>query len=327
MNEIHRILEQLQDTDSAATRFEQLAEQNPNDTVHAINVRAIRKRRTDLERRLNAELRNTQSDLVQYHVEKSELDRYPALAVAKAIAGFQELVTAVFDAIRSTPKKRYRPSAENIALSTLDFAMAAPVNSVLISLSIENERLLAIKSELDQTFERVFEILKTREPDGLRMLAGRVGIAALSKAHDWAASTAQFGLNTTIAVRKEIGIDPVDFSISNSEAQSLKEAIEGQSDRATEPEAVIGELIGIDVDADLDRSYFHVKTQDGRNLEGKLAGSFLRDQHWAVHVVYIAHVIKITTIKYATGEEKVEWVLASLIEPMPTNTPRDFPAN
>jgi hypothetical protein len=197
----------------------------------------------------------------------------------------------------------------------LDFAMALPVNSVLVSLSIENERLLAVKSELDQTFERVFEILKARDSEAFRSLAESVGIASISKAHDWASSAAQFGLNTKISVRKEFGREALDVVISNSEALSLKEAIEEKSDRTIETEAVIGELIGIDVDAEPDRSYFHIKTTDGRNIEGKLADAFPRHIHWSVHVVYAAQLLRITTIRYATGEEKIDWLLSNLEMP------------
>jgi len=320
MNGIHHLLEQLQDTDAATSRFESLAEANPTDSLHAINLRAVKKRRADLERRLNTELKGTQSDLVQYHVKKTDDNHYPVLAVAKAILGFQELVTAVFDALRTAPKKKYRPSADNIALSTLDLAMALPVGSVLISMSIENDRLLAVKSELDETFDRVFEILRTKDSEKLRALADSVGVASISKAHAWAESTTQFGLSTKISIQKDVGGESTEFVISNVEAQSLKEAIEEKSDREIDYEIVVGELFGIDVDANPDRSYFHIKIPDGRNLEGKLAETFPRGQHWAVNVIYTANLAKVTTIKYATGEEKVEWVLSNLapVSPSPT---------
>lgn len=312
MNEIQRLLDQLQDTDSATLHFQQLAQGDPHNILHAINVRAVRKRRTDLERRLNAELKTTQADLVQYHIKKTEEDRYPVLAVAQAISGFQELVTSVFDALRSAPKKRYRPQPDNLALSTLDLAMALPVGSVLVSMSVENNRLLAIKSELDQTFDRVFEILNTRESEHLRALADVVGIASISKAHDWAASVAWFGLNTKIEIQKDITEPPHMIEISNSQAQTLKEIIEEKSDRVVEPETVVGELIGIDVDPDVDRSQFHLATTDARSISGKLADTFPRSQHWAVHELYTAQVIKVTITKYSTGQDTVEWLLGNL---------------
>jgi hypothetical protein len=190
--------------------------------------------------------------------------------------------------------------------------MALPVGSVLVSMSVKNDRLLAIKSELDQTFDRVFEILNTRDSEHLRALADVVGIASISKAHDWAASVAWFGLNTKIEIQKDTTEPPRQVEISNSQAQMLKEIIEEKSDRETDPETVIGLLVGIDVDQDVDRSRFHVKTQDGRDIVGKLAETFPRGQHWAVNENYIAQVIKVTTTKYSTGQDTVEWLLGHL---------------
>lgn len=311
MNEIQRILDQLLDTDAAVAHFERLAEGQEFDPIHASNLRAIQKRRGDLERRLSNELKATQSDLVQYHVSKPQGDRYPVMAVANAIAGFQELITAVFDAIRSAPKQRYRPSPENAALSSLDFAMALPVQSVLISMSVENERLIAVKSDLDLAFERVFEILSTRETEKLRDLAETVGIASISKAHDWAVTSSQFGLNTKIKIQKDADTS-ISYVISNADAQRLKEAIEEKSDRTIDPFIIVGELVGIDVDPQ--RSYFHVKTDEGQILQGRLSDGFPTGTKWAVHVRYTAHLSRVTTVKYATGEEKIEWLLNNLSE-------------
>src|ERR1700733_751361 len=141
MNRIFKLLDDLRDTDAVTER---LREVETDQDILRENLEGFQRRREVLERRLTEELKISQSDLVQYHVKKTEDDRYPVLAIAKAISGFQELVTSVFDAIRSAPKKQYRPQPGNVALSTLDLAMALPVGSVLISMSVENDRLLAV---------------------------------------------------------------------------------------------------------------------------------------------------------------------------------------
>jgi hypothetical protein len=310
MNQIELLLDQLRDTDEAADMLAQLMRNDRFDEANKVNANALHKRRADLERRLSAELRITQSDLVQYHVQRTEVDRYPAAVVAKAIIGFQEIVTAIFDAIRSVPKQRYRPSPDNVQLSTLNLATAFPARSILVSMSVENERLLAVKSELDQTFERVFQILTTRDSNGLRALAEQVGIAPISKAHDWAEITAEYGLNTKIYVRKEIEAPPLELQVSKAEALSLKEAIEQKSEQTFEPHEFVGELVGIDIERP--NTYFHLKTTDDVDLQGKLADSFVTNNEWAVRVIYTAQVLRVTTVKYATGEEKVEWLLTSL---------------
>jgi hypothetical protein len=313
MNELARILSQLQETDNVSAQFERELKTNPNDEIARINSEAVLKRRMDLERRLSSELRSTQADLVEYHVSRTEDEKYPVLAIAKAISGFQELVTSVFDALKSAPKQRYRPSAENAALSSLDFGMALPVGSVLVSMSIPNDRLIAFKTELDETFENVFKILNTKEPEALREIANRVGIASIVKAHDWAASTAQFGLNTKIKVQKDL-TTALNVEISTAGAQTLKEIIEEKSDQKIESHQVQGELVGIDVEPP--QTYFRLKTVDGRDLQGKLSDTFPRGNEWAVHVSYTAILLQVTTVRYSTGEEKVDWVLADLRPPL-----------
>ena len=312
MNTIEQLLQQLHDTASASAQMELALSESPGDEIYRVNADAIRKRQNDLERRLNTELKVSQSDLVKYHIQRAGSDRYPVLAVATAISRFQELVTAVFDALRSTPKQRYRPSPESIALSTLDFAMALPTGSVMVCLSVANDRLLAVKSDLDRTFDEVFQILKMEGSEGLREIAARVGIASIAKAHDWAASASEYGISTKISVQKDID-NSVELDVTNSEALKLKEFIEEKSDQKYDTETTIGELVGIDVERP--RTYFHLKADDGKIIEGKLADTFPLDREWAVHVHYFAKLIRVTTIRYATGEEKIEWLLAELAPP------------
>jgi hypothetical protein len=70
MNTIEYLLKQLQDTASTSAQMDQALGANPNDDVYRVNADAVRKRQNDLERRLNTELRATQSDLVRYHVRR-----------------------------------------------------------------------------------------------------------------------------------------------------------------------------------------------------------------------------------------------------------------
>ena len=124
MTNIRYILNDLQDTDLILTRLRSPALLASGDETVQVNLEAVVKRRTDLERRLDAELKREQSDLIEYKIQRGEAMTYPARAVASAVLLFQEIVTSVFDAIRSGPKPRYGPSAENLELSSMDFAAA-----------------------------------------------------------------------------------------------------------------------------------------------------------------------------------------------------------
>jgi hypothetical protein len=304
MTQIRAIISDLQDTDLTLERLLALAE--PLDEITLFNVETIRKRRKDLERKLNYELRTEQADVVEYKVERVEVRNYPTKAIATSILTFQELVTSVFDAIRTTPKKTYKPSPTSIELSAMDFA-GARAGSVVVALSIHNDRLLAVKSELDQTFDLVVSLLHARSDADLRELVNRVGIASISKAYIWADNSVSFGLDTSIAWSKTIPLgEPV--SITKQRAQALKEAIDATSDEETTLDEQDCELIGIDDDT----SYFHIKTAAGDEIRGNISAEFPKGTQITTHNRYRAFLSKSTRTKYSTGEEKERWTLHHL---------------
>jgi hypothetical protein len=306
MTQIRRILNDLQDTDLTLERLKALALQDPHDEITRINSEGIEKRRKDLERKLNYELRHDHADVVEYKIERVEISNYPAKAIASSILTFQELITSVFDAIRTTPKKTYKPSPASIELSAMDFA-GARAGSVVVAMSVHNERLLAVQSELDQTFDLVISLLHARTDTELRELVNRVGVASISRAYNWADNSANYGLDTSITWSKAVPLgEPV--SVTKQQALALKEAIDATSDEEIKPEEYECELIGIDDDT----SYFHIKTTAGEEIKGGISNEFPKGLQWTTHNNYRAFLSKSTRIKYSTGEEKERWTLHRL---------------
>jgi hypothetical protein len=99
-------------------------------------------------------------DLVQYHVEGPEADRYPAVAAAKAILGFQELITSVFDAM-ALDFLYYNFVRIHATLCTTP-AMAAGVTKRFWEMSDVVEMLEALKRERRNALNR------TRPPTARR---------------------------------------------------------------------------------------------------------------------------------------------------------------
>jgi hypothetical protein len=307
MTRLPDILNDLADTDAVSGELRSLAAERPQDEIIAINLGAVAKRRRDLERELDAELRHRQFDLVQYRIEQYEGGVCPASAVARAILLFQSLVTSIFDAIRTAPKHRYHPSNENIRLSTMTFA-AAPADSVVISFSIPNDRLLILQSDLDLTFELLFNLLAARSKTMFRQIAERVGIASVSMAHSWAENAVQFGLNTAITWRKT-GDEGRSAALSHSDALLLKTAIEGTGDEHVDQIDCDCELLGIDEAA----STFRIRNADGEAIDGDLADGFPRGESWTTRRWYTATLTRATQIRYANGAEATRWTLRELI--------------
>jgi hypothetical protein len=190
----------------------------------------------------------------------------------------------------------------------MDFA-GARAGSVVVAMSVHNDRLLAVKSDLDGTFDLVISLLRASTDSELRALANRVGVASISKAYSWAANSVEYGLDTSIVWSKAVPHGEA-LAITKQQALALKEAIEATSDEEIRFEEYDCELIGIDDDT----SYFHIKMIDGMEIKGGISNEFPKGHQWVTHVKHRAFLSKSVRIKYSTGEEKERWTLVRLEE-------------
>lgn len=306
MSTIRRILDDIRDTDAVANKLRNAADATPHDEVLKINAESVAKRRSDLVRRLDQFLKNEQHDVVGYSIKRG-VERYPAAAVAKSVLSFQEMFTAIFDALRNTPKIRYRPSKESVDLSTMDFATAGQ-GSVVVSLHIPNDRLLLVESDLDRTFARLFQLLATRRQDDFRELVAIVGIASITKTFAWAQVSAESGFDTSITWGKSYD-DRKLLNIAHIEAISIRDAIDAtseESERRVEYDCI---LEGIDPTT----SYFHIVLSDGTDIKGETDDLFLNIP-WTTKRPYRAELVCRSVIKFATGESKETWKLIKLTQ-------------
>jgi hypothetical protein len=307
MSRISDILDDLAEADSVAHQLRRLAEAEPRDQIVAINLGAVIRRRTDLERELGTFLATRQRDLIRYRIELFDGSAPPAIAIARSIVLFQTLVTAAFDAIRSTPKRLYQPSHEAVRISALSFARA-PGGNADIHFTIPNDRLLLLASDLDEAFGIVFDLLSARAKTMFRNIATRAGIASVTAAHAWAENAAQYALTTTIAWRQASDERRV-ISLSHSDALLFKTAIDAVSDETVDEVDRQCELLAID-DA---TGTFRIEVSGGETITGVLAEGFPRGGSWTTRHWYTAVLQRAIQVRYATGEETVRWSLRRLI--------------
>lgn len=308
MSNLQRIIDALQETDAALEHVRRNADGLQGSLASRLNRASVEKRRTDLVRQIDHLLTVEQRDLVRYRISRDWSESYPAKAVAASIYAFQELVTAVFDALQNGPKRRYRPSSESVDNSTFEFA-GAGAGSVIISLAAMNDRLLFGDSNLDRTLNFVEQTLSARTSEDLHRLAKEVGVAAISKAYAWADASSTHGLDTTIKWGKRFN-DAQEISISREDANTIKGIIENRSEEEVFPETMAGTLLGFDGT----KPYFHFKGfgDDGLDISGTVQPSL--SHVWTTARPYRAELLRKTQLTYSTGEEKTEWVLVSLTE-------------
>lgn len=306
MSRLADLIEGISEADALAAELRLAAENDPADTTLPINIEAVSRRRNDLERQLAKVLTQVQMDLVRYRVEQFDGSEAPAIAVAQSIVLFQTLLTAVFDAVRSGPKRLYQPSAENVRLSTLHFA-TAPAGSEAIHFIIANDRLLAMESDLDVAFDLMFELFGARARTLIRDVAARAGVAAVAAAHAWAGNAVHHGLTTTVGWRKRNN-ERRSLMLGHSEALLFRTSIEAVVDEASQPLALECEILTLDEDA---RS-FRILLADKSLVAGQISDSFAFGGRWTLRHWYIADLLRATRIHYATGDEVVRWSLRGL---------------
>jgi hypothetical protein len=307
MSAIGEILDDLAEADRVAQELRRLADTAPGDTIVRVNIDAVKRRRSDLERQLGALLAIRQLDLLRYRVELFDGSAPPAMAIARSVVQLQLLVTTVFDAVRSGPKRVQHTSHENVRMSSLSFA-SMPGSKAGLYLSIPNDRLLVLASDLDTTFELIFELLSARAKTMLRSLAARVGIASVVAAHGWAENAVQYGLTTTIAWRKASD-ERRTVMLSHSDALLFKTAVESVTDDAVDEIDRPCELLAIDEAA----GTFRIEATGGEIITGTLGEGFPRGGNWTTHFWYTAVLHRAVRIQYATGAETVRWSLRRLI--------------
>ena len=306
MTRLPDLLDDLAETDSVGHALRRLAEAEPRDPIATVNLDAVMRRRKDLERELGALLGVEQRDLIRYRLELFDGSAPPAAAVARSVLLFQSLVTTVFDAIRTGPKRVYHPSNESVRLSSLNFA-SAPAGKPEMHFTIPNDRLLIVESDLDTAFGIVFELLTARAKTMFRNIAVRAGVASVAATYAWADNAAQHSLTTTITWRKASD-ERRTISLAHSDALLFKTAVEAITDDAVEPVECDCELLSIDEAA----ATFRIENADGVTLSGELAHGFPRGESWSTRRWYVAILHRATRVRYATGEEIVRWSLRAL---------------
>lgn len=307
MKNLRRILGNLQDTDRVLDRLRAHTTQNPDDETVQVNWEEVVKRRKDLERSLHVELNDEQIDLVEYTIRRVDGAACSVRALAASLLLFQELVTVIFDAVRDGPKRRYSPLSDNIEQSTFECFTMKTGPAAVVSMVIPNDRLLAIKSDLDVSLDLLLLVMQAQCSRDLREIARVAGISTISRAYAWAEHSVMLGLDLSIDWNRLMPARQA-VKLSRENAQVLKSVVEKTVEDIEEDFQIICHLSGIDDEA----SRFRAVSLDGVDIAGSLADDFPRGAQWTTRAWYDARLLRETVISYAHGKESVQWTLRSL---------------
>lgn len=301
MSQLQTLIDNLNDSN----RLIAALEADTHNDFAQFNILSIRKRRDEIASEIDEALALSQQSILQYRIERPESKVYPAKAVGEALERFQDLLTAVYDALTSGPKKRFRPSTESVEKTTLNFA-GATAGSVKITMSAEDDRRLLGDTDFERALILVEKTLSAQTMDDLSALADEVGIASISKAYEWASTALTYGLETEVSWGKQLSSER-NFAIRQEEAVHIHELIAAKSDDMVAHFDMMGILHGFDKQA----SYFHFAPMDGEDhIKGDVADSI--QDRVMTGVAYAAVLSQITSTVFSTGEEKVRWTLEAL---------------
>jgi hypothetical protein len=307
MSSVDPILQDLQDTDQTLHRLEGDGARRRDDDVTRINREAIARRRRHLERRLEVALKFAQTDLLEYRIQQGQRQSCSIRALATSVLLLQDIVTAAFDAVSDAPKLRYAPSFTNSDRSSLECSVLSTGPVAVVSLSIPNDKLLGMESDLDIAFDVVFRLLEVQTARDLRDIARRVGIAPIARVHAWAANSAKLGLATSLTWTKAI-LPRRTVEVPSRRAELLENLIGFTQDEFVDDVTTSCRLVGID-----EAAYrFRLVAPDGSEIAGRLADEFARGRKWTINGWYVAALTRHREINYATGEETVQSTLTDL---------------
>ncbi len=162
MSALLDIRDKLRDTHAAIARAEVELSVNRDDEGLGLMLESLVQRQRSLESAFLEAAYRDQVEVCSYRLIKEQDGNFPIAALGDTLKNFQTWLTTIFDAIRTGPKEKARPSADIIQQTTLDFGYGF-AGSLGLVFTIPNERLLIGESDLDHAIDAMFRMLHSQK--------------------------------------------------------------------------------------------------------------------------------------------------------------------
>ena len=306
MSILLEIRDKLRDTHAAVARLETEFAGDKNDAGLGLMLESLLQRQKSLESAFLEAAYRDQIEVCSYRLIKEHDTNFPVAALGDTLKGFQTWLTTIFDAIRTGPKEKARPSAEMVQQNTLDFGYAF-AGSLGLVFTIPNERLLIGESDLDQSIDAMFRMLHSQRQEELADFAHAYGVSAIRRMYDWAYTHARYAISADIKWRRREEIRK-EVLLQAPEAEYLCRLIDSTNEIEGEEITVIGQLVG----GDTATNRFHLRFPDSPDITGEMAETFSYSGDLILDRSYRATLLLTKTIHYATDSEKTDYQLLAL---------------
>jgi len=308
MTKIAEIQEKLLETNKAIAEMEKAIAIDPKSLSLSAMMKSLEKRYQDLEAHFLAEVDSLGIDVCAYRIFPEE-ERPTLKALSSVLGDFQNLVSTVYDAIKTAiPKIRARISAEIAAETEFRFGYTFP-GSVGVVLTIPNQRLLIGESYLDESLRVISEMVKVHDSPEVLEYAKRLGPASIRSLYKWAYDHAESRLGVGVEWRRQQLIKTQLFA-QRPELERLHQTIGLTSEERMSEQTVYATLVGVE----LIRRSFHLKLDTGEDIKGSLADDLDISEKQTVELPkrYKAHIKRTEKIRYSTEEEDISYNLLTL---------------
>lgn len=264
MSALLHIANQLQETHAAIWLAEKHLTVSPGSAALRLSVSSLYQKQESLQAEFDQISADQGLDVCRYRLIPENGSSYDLRAVSTALKDFQELVTIIYDSVRSgKPKNRMKTGVRAVRESSFDFGYVF-AGSLGFVFSIPNERLLAVETQLDMAIKKTFDLIKLQEVELVTEFAENVGAAPIRKAYTWAENHISAGLTADLKWQRE-GQDRASVLVQPTEFIRFTETIDKLGDEITRRLDGPGILLG----ADTKSKRFHVVLDSGQDLRGQ----------------------------------------------------------
>jgi hypothetical protein len=306
MSALLDIRDKLIETHAAVARMEAALSTNRDDEGLGLMLESLARRQQSLEAAFLETAYHDQVEVCSYRLIREQDASFPIAALGDTLKNFQTWLTTIFDAIRTGPKEKARPSVEVVQQSTLDFAYAF-AGSLGFVFTIPNQRLLIGESELDQAVDVMFRMLHSQKQEDLAEFAHAYGVSTIRRMYDWANAHARYIVSADIKWRRKEDIRN-EVLLQAPQAEYLCKLIDSTNDVEGEIITVTGQLVG----GDTVTNAFHMRFPDSPDIKGRLSKRFSYSGDLVLDRNYTAKLLMTKIVYYATDSEDVTFELLEL---------------
>ncbi len=308
MSKLRAILDRINDIEATIA---QITAQSTVESAFAdrLTLQSLESRRDKFREELAEITKQESIEVCDYRIIQSSGSSYALSAITSALHDFQDIFSIIFDAITTKPKQRFELSADIAEKTRLDFGFAY-AGSLGVALTIPNERLLAIDSNLDSAMKVVFSLLEIQSPEAIKEAALRYGRPAVKKLYSWSKVHKDYGMSADIKwirekeTRSSVIAQPENFA-------RICEIIETKNEPQIESITLIGVLDAWNATG----RRFILRVPDAEPINGIFKKGFDATPSRTVHGTrYQANLLKYTTVIYTSDADQVYWELEGIKE-------------